>query len=101
MAKIHRISGYVMLILGNIVVSGGIVTYFSSLNVGAWASLGFLVIVIFIIAIAYTEKRYRTKHSQTYHFDKLRLNWERKMVQYSPEELEYEVGIGTPLVVLD
>ena len=100
-ARIHRITGYIMLIFGNILVSGGITTYCYNIGVNAKSWFGFVSLVTWILATVIMERAYRTKHTNTYHFDKLRVNWEKPMAQYTPEKLEYEVEIGTPLVVFD
>ena len=68
---------------------------------GGVASIGFLNITFWIGLCVIYEVSYRTKHFNTYHFDKLTMNWEKKLAKYTPEKLEFEVDIGTPLCVFD
>ena len=74
-ARIHRITGYVMLIFGNAIVSGGITTYCYNIGIGAKSWFGFVCLTVWIAVSFVMEKRYRTKHLNTYHFDKLPKNW--------------------------
>jgi hypothetical protein len=100
-ARIHRWAGYIMLFFGNIVVSGGLTTYINTLEQTKWGFMGFLTLFTFIVVCIFYECRYRRKHQNTYHFDKLPANWKKNLVSYTPDKLEYEVEIGHPLVVFD
>jgi uncharacterized membrane protein len=50
-ARIHRITGYVMLVFGNIIVSGGITTYLVSLGFGGKSAIGFFCITTWILCL--------------------------------------------------
>ena len=101
LARIHRITGYIMLVFGNIIVSGGIVTYLSSIGVGFRSGVGFLCIITWITVTVIFECNYRKKTWSTYNFDRIPLTYEQKLAKYTPEKLELEVELGTPLVVFD
>ena len=100
-ARIHRITGYVMLVFGNIIVSGGITTYLVSLGFGGKSAIGFICITTWILCLVIMEYNYRRRFDNSYHFDKLPLTYEPSLAKYTPEKLEFEVEIGTPLVVFD
>lgn len=62
-ARFHRKCGYVMLLLGNIVVSGGITTYLLAIGSGFEAIVGFTSLALYIAIVVKMEREYRSKHS--------------------------------------
>ncbi len=64
-AKVHRWAGYVMLLLGNGVCSGGIATYFTLVGFGVWGTFGLCSSIIFLtmwVVHEYFLRRYNRKH---------------------------------------
>lgn len=54
-AKVHRYSSYVMLILGNGVCSGGVATYFSKIGYGMWGTFGLCSSILFLSLVMIHE----------------------------------------------
>ena len=54
-AKVHRWSSYVMLILANGVCSGGFATYMSSTGYGYWGTFGLATSIVFLALISIHE----------------------------------------------
>lgn len=54
-AKMHRYSSYVMLILGNGVCSGGVATYFSKIGYGMWGTFGLCSSILFLALVVIHE----------------------------------------------
>ena len=54
-AKVHRVSSYLMLLLGNGVCSGGIATYFSKIGYGVWGTFGVCSSIFFLLMVGLHE----------------------------------------------
>jgi hypothetical protein len=58
-ARVHRFSSYIMLLLGNGVCSGGIASYFSKIGTdhefGYWGTFGLCSSVFFLLAVGLHE----------------------------------------------
>lgn len=54
-AKVHRYSSYIMLLVGNGVCSGGIATYFSKIGYGIWGTFGVASSIFFLLLVGLHE----------------------------------------------
>ena len=64
-AKLHRYSSYVMLLLGNAVCSGGTATYFSKIGFGWWGNFAVCTSLLFLILVGIHEcvmRRYNRRN---------------------------------------
>jgi len=73
-AKAHRYSSYLVLVVGNGVTSGGIATYFSKIGYGIWGTFGVCTSVFFLATIAIHElclRRYNRREFKLLEGDQL------------------------------
>jgi len=91
-AKVHRFSSYLMLLLGNGVCSGGIATYFSKIGnkseFGYWGTFGLCSSVFFLLAVGLHEffmRRYNRQNFKIIEGKELALLYDKK-----------ELGTWTP-----
>lgn len=106
-AKIHRYSGYVMLLLGNFTVSSGIVNYFEFMLLGdSRKILGQVNLVTFFAFVIMFEAIYRLRNK--YSRGKIVTppvqavdGASGKITSFSPEEIDKQVQAGKQLVVFD
>ena len=65
-AKVHRYSSYLMVLLGNVVCSGGIITYFNKIGYGQYGLIGITSCVLFVFIVAFHECCLRRLRRQEY-----------------------------------
>ena len=104
-AKAHRYSSYLVLVVGNGVTSGGIATYFSKIGYGIWGTFGVCTSVFFLATIAIHElclRRYNRREFKLLEGDQLWAVQERIGQRvYTPAEIEESVAQGEPLCICD
>lgn len=64
-ARVHRYSSYLMLLLGNGVCSGGVATYFSKIGYGIWGTFGVCSSLFFLLMVGIHEclmRRYNRRN---------------------------------------
>ena len=64
-ARVHRYSSYLMLLLGNAVCSGGVATYFSKIGYGIWGTFGICSSIFFLVMVGLHEcllRRYNRRN---------------------------------------
>lgn len=104
-ARVHKISSYFMLLLGNAVCSGGIASYFSLIGYGIWGTFAVCTSIFFLIMIAIYEYILRKYNKNKFHIiegDELaNLCEKNNLHEWSPSEIEHAVSNGDSLVICD
>ena len=65
-AKVHKLSSYILLVLANGVCSGGIATYFSKIGYGIWGTFGVCTSIFFLLVVGLHEFCLRRKNSKNF-----------------------------------
>ena len=65
-ARVHRYSSYLMLLLGNGVCSGGVATYFSKIGYGIWGTFGVCSSIFFLLLWGLHEYAMRKYNKRKY-----------------------------------
>ena len=104
-AKWHRLSSYLLLLLGNAVCSGGVATYFSKIGYGVWGTFGICSSIFFLLLVAIHEcllRRYNRKNFKIIEGEELLDLISRKNAKsWTPIEIEQAVEGGDTLVICD
>ena len=104
-ARVHRYSSYLMLLLGNGVCSGGIATYFSKIGYGIWGTFGVCSSIFFLLMVGLHEflmRRYNRRNFKLIEGDKLLDKiGAQDLRSWTPLEIEQAVEGGDTLVICD
>ena len=104
-AKVHRYSSYIMLLLGNGVCSGGISTYFSKIGYGMLGTFGVCTSIFFLLMVVLHEclmRRYNRKNLKLIEGDELLALVSKQVLgSWTPTEIEEAVEGGDTLVICD
>ena len=99
-AKIHRWSGYLMLLIGNLAVGSGIAEYYEyrdedKKQLGPLSLFSFVLFVMVFEAIFRVRNKFSLGHIKTPNVE------EGKVEALTPEQVDERVGKGEQLVIFD
>lgn len=99
-AKIHRISGYIMLLLGNVAIATGLTNYYKhKLNDDDRWIQGPISVWTFILIVIVFETTYRCRNK--FSLGHIKTPAEGVKESYTPQRVDEEVAKGRPLVIFD
>ena len=102
-AKIHRISGYIMLLIGNLCVMTGLGYYFNGrLQGDSRSALGILSMMVFLVLVGIMEAIYRIRNR--YSMEPVgtpQPSFDGKIRTYTPQMVDKNAAEGRELVVFD
>ena len=102
-AKVHRYSGWFMILLGNAVCSGGTASYFSKIGFSVYGVIGLSTSLIFLAVVAvheYFRRRFNRNNFRLVEGEEL---WASRqgLKSWTPSQIERAVAQGDPLVICD
>ena len=97
-AKIHRFSGYAMLLIGTVTASTGILHYFDDILMGDRRNvLSMVNLIVFVVLVASFEAIYRCRNK----YAKGHIRTSAMLESFTCEQIDAAVKTGRKLVIFD